>query len=673
MAFSKSIILLSLPRPFNILSVSVGRLLANTLYASIIAALLVSVDAPQFSAHFADDVAFRAAWITVTQVPLVYILSAKKGPLNLFAGLSYERINWMHRWVGRVMFLCATTHMSIMMSSISISELMRSPEKAMSVVRYGAGAYATLSWIAISSILPLRTWSYRSFCINHFLSSLTFLWAIANHVPKYARLPIYTSVGIIAIDQCLRGYGFLWNNISIRPLKRKFSKFRKRPSRQVLAMGHPVKMMTPFITNRTALTSESTTVVRICDVPFSWRPGQHVRVYLPKLGAFEMHPFTPATCSDVSSSPFPPSKNNDVEHNGLLSSHLSLPGNDMVLMIKAHHGLTRRLADYHSEWLSQPCPNSSRPSPSLTAFLDGPYGNPPTWEDYESIVLVATSTGVSFILSILDYLEQLCFEGQARLRTQQIRFIWINRHVEPQFEAIVTDLLLRHTTILRESDIRVEAEYHFTCTESNLHDTGLGAQDYDPFAHLRRPRRNYFAGRPPLRIRNPNAMDDDDEDESAGKVIEPRISEAGSRSSCETYTSSTLIDDDEDAVSDIENTLEDLETSCWDRMPSLRLPAVGRRIPEIQDCQCELTRRQEWKCKLKNKGDFVERAYGSRPDVPAIVAATVPRNNPTSTMITVCSNQGVARQMRGAVAALNKEYARGIRDYQVELYIEGYG
>ena len=58
------------------------------------------------------------------------------------------------------------------------------------------------------------------------------------------------------------------------------------------------------------------------------------------------------------------------------------------------------LKGVHADWLSLPCPNASRPSSSLTAFIDGPYGNAPAWEEYENLVLVATSSGVSFMLSI---------------------------------------------------------------------------------------------------------------------------------------------------------------------------------------------------------------------------------------------------------------------------------
>lgn len=645
------------------------------MYICTIVSLLVTVDAPKLSSHFLDDVAFRAAWITLAQVPLLYFLSTKRGPLNLLAGLSHERISWIHRWVGRALFVSATTHMAIMMSSISVNDLMRSPGKAMSVVRYGAGAYGTLVWIALSSILPVRRWSYRVFYINHWAMTLVFLWILSHHVPRYARLPIYASVAIVAFDKCLACYGFLWNNVSVRPLKRRFAKFRKEPGRQVLAMGHPVKMMTPFITNLGLHPKESATIIRICDAPLAWRPGQHVRLYLPKLGMLEIHPFTPATCSEASSAPFPAYKHHDAEHNGLLSSCSTPPTNDMVLMIRSHSGLTKRLADYYSKWLSLPCPNASRPCSSLTAYIDGPYGSPPTWEDYENITLIASSTGVSFILSILEYLEQLCFNGHPRLRTQHIRFIWANRHIEPQFEASVMDLLSKHSAMLRESDIMVEAEFYATCPQSEERGMEPEMREYDPFAHLRRPRRNYFAGRPPLRIRNPNALDDEedeDEEEEDLKHVSPVVSEV---ESCLSYESdaSTLIDQEErPIISDRQSTLDELDTSCWSRMPSLRFPRATPKAADSESCQCGLIRYQQRKTGSKRQPEFITRFYGSRPNIPHIVSVAASRTSTAKTMVAVCSNAGVAMQAKSAVARMNLDFAMGRRERGVDIHTEGF-
>jgi len=56
--------------------------------------------------------AFRAAWISIMQVPLVYGAACKLNVISIFTGISYERLNWIHRWVALTLFLTAIVHWS---------------------------------------------------------------------------------------------------------------------------------------------------------------------------------------------------------------------------------------------------------------------------------------------------------------------------------------------------------------------------------------------------------------------------------------------------------------------------------------------------------------------------------------------------------------------------------
>lgn len=188
----------------------ISRIIVATLYTSVALYLLTLVDAPLLSDHFVDDVAFRAAWVTITQIPLVYMLSAKYGPVRLITNMSHERINWAHRWVGRMLFLSATVHAAVMKSSISTEDILHSHDEGMSVVRYGIATYTILIWIAVTSIVPLRRWSYKAFYINHYLSTIIFLAIVCQHVPSYARIPIYLAASIVAIDKFTTTFFFVY-------------------------------------------------------------------------------------------------------------------------------------------------------------------------------------------------------------------------------------------------------------------------------------------------------------------------------------------------------------------------------------------------------------------------------------------------------------------------------
>ena len=65
-------------------------------------------------------------------------------------------------------------------------------------------------------------------------------------------------------------------------------------------------------------------------------------------------------------------------------------------MVRAQGGFSRKLYKYSQKMQVED------KNPSLLAFISGPYGNPPNCKVYETLVLIAGSTGASFTLPILE-------------------------------------------------------------------------------------------------------------------------------------------------------------------------------------------------------------------------------------------------------------------------------
>ena len=63
-----------------------------------------------------EDVGFRCGFITIGQLPLIFLLSGKNNIIGFLSGVSYERLNWLHRWCARCMLLTATLHMGYFLS-----------------------------------------------------------------------------------------------------------------------------------------------------------------------------------------------------------------------------------------------------------------------------------------------------------------------------------------------------------------------------------------------------------------------------------------------------------------------------------------------------------------------------------------------------------------------------
>ena len=61
-------------------------------------------------AQYWEAIGLRASWLTVTQFPLLLLLAGKNNLIGLLVGVSYERLQILHRWVARAMLLTATLH-----------------------------------------------------------------------------------------------------------------------------------------------------------------------------------------------------------------------------------------------------------------------------------------------------------------------------------------------------------------------------------------------------------------------------------------------------------------------------------------------------------------------------------------------------------------------------------
>jgi hypothetical protein len=86
---------------------------------------------------------FRNAWISVTQVPLVYLLASKSSIVGCIVGSSHERLNWLHRWVSRTLLLTVTVHGGFFMREWVRADFVNLELEMMPMVKYGIVSSST--------------------------------------------------------------------------------------------------------------------------------------------------------------------------------------------------------------------------------------------------------------------------------------------------------------------------------------------------------------------------------------------------------------------------------------------------------------------------------------------------------------------------------------------------
>ncbi|KUJ16010.1 uncharacterized protein LY89DRAFT_697981 [Mollisia scopiformis] len=296
----------------------------------------------------------RAGWLTITQMPLLILLSGKVNLIGLLSGVSYERLNVFHRWVARTMLLTATLHMGYQQALWN---------------KLGMKAYAFLVWLNLSTLAPIRNRFYEFFVIQHILSFICFVTFIMLHLPTtalYTRVYIWIPIGLYFLDRLLRSIRYAWNNI--------------RPGRATLIRQH----------------GDVTKVLVRSRQLKSWTPGSFVLLSIPRFGIMQSHP---ATIASV------PTSNNG----------------ELIFFLRAHRGFTSHI---YKEASDISITGSDRTGEQThLALIDGPYGG--THLDFASfsqVVLIAGSTGITFILPIL--LDIAFRAPKTTLPVKEVVLVW---------------------------------------------------------------------------------------------------------------------------------------------------------------------------------------------------------------------------------------------------------
>ncbi|KAF2723334.1 hypothetical protein K431DRAFT_28545 [Polychaeton citri CBS 116435] len=379
--------------------------------------------------------AFRAGWISAAQIPFIYLLSGKFNLISLLTGISYERLNWLHRWAARTVFLTVIVHWAYFFHEWKLADFVKLELQMMPMVKYGFGAWAVLGWMVLSGFGFVRSKCYEVFVAQHIAAAGVLLWLLYVHLPSYARYHVWMSVAFVLSDWTVR---IIWNI------------FRNMQLRKGNGLG------IGFDAELEQLPGGMVRVV-LDNTDFTWRAGQHVYLSIPRLRPLELHPFTIANASKTCSQ-------DTIQRND--SSRQPSPGSARLeMVIKAHSGFSRSL--YKASGQSTPR--------RFRALISGPWGNPPNLTHYDTVVLVACASGASFTVPLLQDL------ATAKGCVRRVVFHWILRHEEhiAWFERSIQQVIKFPAAGNGVIPLRVDIVIHLTEPSGNTLDTSTG---YDKLA-----------------------------------------------------------------------------------------------------------------------------------------------------------------------------------------------
>jgi predicted ferric reductase len=408
-----------------------------------------------------EDIGYRTGFVSIAQLPLIVLLAGKDNIIGLLTGFGYERLNWLHRWTARTLWLSATLHMGFWFRNWARYNYIMVKLKTDPLTQRGFAAWCILTLIVVTSVAPVRKLRYEVFVISHLITFVGFIAAIWLHAPDEVKVWVWLPIAFFALDRLLRGSRVLYLNLP--PFH-----FWKR---NVDGLWAHSAVFTPLSGGVTRLSIEKPA--------FTWKPGQHVFLSCHSIIPLQSHPFTIA----------------------------SLPSDGRLeFLVKAHRGGTKELLDHAIKIDTLPVTNSNPRSSSRRVGIEGPYGRMRSLKQFDSVIFFAGSTGATFTVPHMRHIVQSwlsskdgCQHGNTRMDglsrlkalnalTRRIRFVWVVKsrdHLDwfkGQLQQVIDDTNSCRRNRLEE-DRQVEISIYVTCDEALLAEKDTPGNCCKPVAH----------------------------------------------------------------------------------------------------------------------------------------------------------------------------------------------
>ena len=333
----------------------------------------------------------RIGILAYALTPLSVMLSSRESILSLVTGLPYQSFNFIHRWLGYIIFAQSTLH-TIGWCIIEMWLYQPQPTVGIEWIKqlymiWGVVAmFILLLLVVLSTPWGIRLTGYEFFRKAHYILAMLYIGACWGHWAQLSPF-LLTSLIVWFIDRGVR-------------LART-------------ALLHYNYLPTGHMGFRSALANikffvdptNGDTVRLDFEHPHdAWEIGQHFYLMFPASSIWQSHPFTPLSLPLVNT--------NSQRHS---------------YIFRAKKGETKRIAEMSARLHQTPSPDSER-SPLSTAklavVLNGPYGEniARNLAPEANVLCIAGGTGITYVLPVL-----LSLAAQPHARDRRISLIWVVR------------------------------------------------------------------------------------------------------------------------------------------------------------------------------------------------------------------------------------------------------
>lgn len=338
----------------------------------------------------------RVGILAYALTPLSVMLSNRESILSLLTGVPYQSFNFLHRWLGYIIFVQSSMH-TITWSIVELRLYQPQPTVGIEWIKqlyiiWGVVAMFILTlMVMLSTPWGIRFTGYEFFRKAHYVLAMIYIGACWGH---WAQLKCFLLPSLI----------FWFIDRGARLVRTAFLHYHYLPTG---TMG--------FEAAQAAVThfpdSEHGDVIRLDleNDQDAWNIGQHYYLCFTESSIWQSHPFTPLNAPAV--------QNGRVRHSYIL---------------RAKSGETKKVADLAAK---------KQADPTTSIILTGAYGESvmDRVSSDTNIVCVAGGTGITYVLPILLELARQPISPDRR-----IELVWAVRHAhDAEWVRAEMDLLHR--------------------------------------------------------------------------------------------------------------------------------------------------------------------------------------------------------------------------------------
>ncbi|KAK5629720.1 hypothetical protein RRF57_005435 [Xylaria bambusicola] len=322
---------------------------------------------------------------TVNMIPL-FILAGRNNPLIPLLGISFDTMNLLHRWFGRIVAIEAIVHTLAFYASSAL-------EQGWGPAFLGTFSSPFLYWGFVGTVAFVvilfqaasisRHAYYETFKIMHILlavAAVVGLWYHLNIIQVSQLKWLIAVVPLWLSDRVARFARLIYHN---------FGKGGTKTLVEALP-GNAVRV--------------TVTMAR----PWTFRPGQHAYLYMPTISFWQSHPFSLAWSEEAE----------DLSADKLAVSRQDILGmrkTTMSFVIRARTGMTatlyQRAAAHPEGCLVTRC------------LVEGPYGGEHMLDSYGTVMLFAGGVGITHAVPHVRHLVAGFANGT--VATRKVVLVWI--------------------------------------------------------------------------------------------------------------------------------------------------------------------------------------------------------------------------------------------------------